>query len=143
MFNGRYEHNIDEKGRLTIPARFRELLDSDAYVLQGFDCNLLVLTAASFARISERINQLNMADPVARQLKRMIFSSAEHCEFDRAGRMLLPQYLREAAKLNGTAMVVGAGEYIEIWSPALWEEQSRVIQEADAQRFAAFDLSFR
>jgi MraZ protein len=145
MFLGRYEHNIDEKGRLTIPARFRELLENGAYVTQGFDRNLMVLTAPAFERISQRVNQLSMTDPVARQLKRLIFAGAERCEFDRAGRMLLPQFLRESVHLNGAAIVVGAGDYIEIWSPEQWAEQNELLQdaEANAQRFAALDLSFQ
>jgi MraZ protein len=145
MFLGRYDHNIDEKGRLTIPARFRELLENGAYVTQGFDRNLMVLTAPSFDHISTRVNQLSMTDPVARQLKRLIFSSAERCEIDRAGRMLLPQFLRESARLNGSAIIVGAGDFFEIWSPDLWAEQNELLQDAEtnAQRFAALDLTFR
>lgn len=145
MFLGRYDHNIDEKGRLTIPARFRELLENGAYVTQGFDRNLMVLTAPSFDHISARVNQLSMTDPVARQLKRLLFSSAERCDIDRAGRMLLPLFLRESARLNGAAIIVGAGDYFEIWSPDLWAEQNERLQdaEANAQRFAALDLTFR
>lgn len=145
MFLGRYDHNIDEKGRLTIPARFRELLENGAYVTQGFDRSLMVLTAPSFDHISARVNQLSMTDPVARQLKRLLFSSAERCDIDRAGRMLLPLFLRESARLNGAAIIVGAGDYFEIWSPDLWAEQNERLQdaEANAQRFAALDLTFR
>lgn len=145
MFLGRYDHNIDEKGRLTIPARFRELLENGAYVTQGFDRNLMVLTAPSFDHISERVSQLSMTDPVARQLKRLIFSSAERSDIDRAGRMLLPQFLRDGARLNGSAIIIGAGDYFEIWSPELWSEQNEILQDAEsnAQRFAALDLTFR
>lgn len=145
MFLGRYDHTIDDKGRLTIPVRFREPLANGAYVTQGFDRNLMVLTAPFFDQISTRVNQLSMTDPVARTLKRLIFSSAERCDIDRAGRMLLPQFLREAARLNGAAMIVGAGDYFEIWSPELWSEQNDLLQDADAnaQRFAALDLTFR
>ena len=145
MFLGRYNHTIDEKGRLTIPARFRELLENGAYVTQGFDRNLMVLTAPSFEQIYSRVNQMSMTDPTARQLKRLIFSAAERCEIDRAGRMLLPQFLREAVQLNGEAMIVGAGDYFEIWSPDLWAQQNELLQdaEANAQRFAALDLPIR
>jgi MraZ protein len=145
MFLGRYDHNIDEKGRLTIPARFRELLENGAYVTQGFDRNLMVITAPSFDLISARVNKMSMTDPTTRQLKRLIFSSAERCEIDRAGRMLLPQFLREAARLNGEAIIIGAGDYFEIWSPELWSQQNEMLQDADAnaQRFAALDLSIQ
>jgi MraZ protein len=145
MFLGRYEHAIDEKGRVTIPVRYRELLENGAFVCQGFDRNLMVLTASSFDQISERVNETSLTDPIARQLKRLIFSSAERCEFDRAGRLLLPQFLREAAQLEENAILVGVGDYFEIWSPTLWALQNETLQDADAnmQRFAALNLSLR
>jgi MraZ protein len=145
MFLGRYEHNIDEKGRLTIPVRYRELLENGAYVTQGFDRNLMVLDAPSFEKMYEHVNQMSMTDPTARQLKRFIFSSAERVDIDRAGRMLLPQFLREAARLNATAMIIGVGDYFEIWSPQNWAQQNDLLQDADAnmQRFAALNLPIR
>jgi MraZ protein len=145
MFLGRYEHNIDEKGRLTIPVRYRELLENGAYVTQGFDRNLMVLDAPSFEKMYEHVNQMSMTDPTARQLKRFIFSSAERVEIDRAGRMLLPQFLREAARLDASAMIIGVGDYFEIWSPLNWAQQNDLLQDADAnmQRFAALNLPIR
>jgi MraZ protein len=142
MFLGRYEHNIDEKGRLTIPVRYRDLLENGAYVTQGFDHNLMVLDAPSFEKMYEHVNQMSMTDPTARQLKRFIFSSAERVEIDRAGRILLPQFLREAARLNTSAMIIGVGDYFEIWSSQNWAQQNDLLQDADAnmQRFAALNL---
>jgi len=145
MFLGQYEHAIDEKGRLTIPARFREALANGAYVLQGFDHNLIVLDSPSFESIYARVNQMSMTDPTARQLKRFIFSTAERVEIDRAGRMLLPSFLRDSAQLDGSAVVVGVGDYLEIWSPEVWARQQDLLQDVDAnaQRFAAFELPLR
>jgi MraZ protein len=143
MFLGQYEHTIDEKGRLTVPSRFRELLQDGAYITQGFDQNLMVLTAATFDHISSRVNRMSMTDPTARQLKRLIFSHADRLEVDRAGRILIPQFLRASAQLDGAAIMVGVGDYFEIWSPERWQEQNTLLQdgEANAQRFAALDLS--
>ncbi len=132
MFLGRYEHTIDEKGRLTIPARYRELLEDGAYVTQGFDHNLIVHPVASFEEMFTKVNQLAFTDPVARQLKRYIFSTAERCEIDKAGRILLPQFLRDMAHLNGSVVLVGAGEYFEIWSPSSWSQQNETLQDTDA-----------
>jgi MraZ protein len=145
MFLGRYEHTIDEKGRLIIPVRYRDLLENGAYLTQGFDRNLMVLDAPSFEKIYEHVNQMSMTDPVVRQLRRFIFSSAERVEIDRAGRMLLPQFLREVAMLESTAMIVGVGDYFEIWSSQHWNQQNDILQDADAnmQRFAALDLPIR
>ncbi|MCJ7624729.1 MAG: division/cell wall cluster transcriptional repressor MraZ [Anaerolineaceae bacterium] len=142
MFMGQYEHNIDTKGRLTIPARFREFLANGAYVTQGLDNNLMVLTNDDFMRVTQHINQMSLTNPIARQLKRRIFAYAEQIIPDKLGRILIPAFLREAAKLDGSVEIVGVGAYFEIWSPDLWAKQIAEIQnpEADAQRFAIFDL---
>ncbi len=143
MFLGQYRHSIDKKGRLTVPARFREALSEGAYLLRGFERNLMVLTAADFERIYRRVNALSMTDPLARQLKRLIFATASPVEVDRAGRILIPPYLREAVGLDEEAFVVGVGDYFEIWPPDGWEEQVAILDdaEANARRFAALDLS--
>ncbi len=143
MFLGQYSHNLDGKGRLIIPARFRELLANGAYVTQGFDRNLMVLTPESFERIYQRVNEMSITDPAARQLKRLIFAAADRVEADRAGRIRIPQFLREIAGLNNGAIVVGVGDYFEIWAPETWQAQTTLLQDVDAnsERFAALDLS--
>jgi MraZ protein len=145
MFLGQFYHSLDDKGRLTIPARFRELLaDEGAYLMQGFDQNLMVLTRTSFEAISRRINQTSMTDPTARLLRRLLYSTADRVEVDRVGRILLPQYLRETAGLDGEAVIIGAGEHFEIWSPDRWAAQTEQINdsEANAQRFESYELLF-
>jgi MraZ protein len=144
MFLGRFYHTLDDKGRLTIPARFRDLLLPDgAYVMQGFDKNLLVLPTAAFNVLSQEVNQKSMTDPTSRLLRRLVFSTANRLEFDRAGRILIPQFLRQSAGLDTDVVVVGAGRYFEIWSPDAWEAQDEQHQDAqaNAQRFSAFDLT--
>jgi MraZ protein len=144
MFLGQYQHSLDLKGRLTIPSRFRELLVTDgAYITQGFDNNLMLLTETFFSQVSDRVRRMSLTEPNARLLKRLIFSSAERVEVDKAGRILIPDFLRKAAGLDGEAVVVGAGDYIEVWNPAKWEEQLVMLQDTDAntQRFAILDLS--
>jgi MraZ protein len=143
MFLGQYHHNLDSKNRLTIPSRFRELLADGAYVMQGFDRNLMVLTASAFAKIYQRSNLMSLTDPITRLLKRLIFSTASHVDVDNAGRILIPEFLRQVIDLQSEAVVVGVGDYFEIWSPDLWTEQINQLQdaEANAQRFAALDMS--
>ncbi len=143
MFLGRYEHTIDSKGRLIIPARYRDLLAEGAFITQGFDQNLMVLTSDSFEKIFQRINQMSLTDPDARQLKRLIFSTADQLNVDKTGRILIPAYLRESADLDGNAVIVGTGGFFEIWSPEIWMKQATAIQDtqANTQRFATFDLS--
>jgi MraZ protein len=143
MFLGQYHHNLDEKGRLTIPAKFRDALVEGAFLTQGFDRNLRLITEADFEVMSEKINRLSMTDPSIRQLRRLIFATASEVQLDRIGRTLIPQFLRDFAGLENEAIIVGVGEAIEIWSPAAWADQENLLQDADAnaQRFAELDLS--
>jgi MraZ protein len=143
MFLGQYRHNFDAKGRLTIPARFRELLTDGAFVTQGFEQNLMVLTPPTFEVITQGVNQTSITDPTARDLKRLLFSTASQVEPDGNGRILIPQFLRELAGLDSEAFLVGVGDYFEIWSPTQWEEKMSLLNDTDAnaQRFVGLDLS--
>ena len=143
MFLGQYQHNLDEKGRLMIPARYRELLAAGAFITQGFDKCLMVMTDVHFKEVYERINAMNMADPNARLLRRHILSSAYSVEIDRVGRILVPSNLRQSIGLESEAIVAGQGEYFEVWNPADWHEQMNQLQdiEMNNQRFATLDLS--
>jgi MraZ protein len=143
MFTGRYEHSIDEKGRMTFPARFREDLGEEGgFLTLGFDRNLIVYTSANFTRISQRLNQLSLTDENARLLRRLIFSNAVPVEFDKAGRILIPQYLRQAAGLDSSAVVAAGGDYFEVWSPERWAEQDAQMNDPEfsTQRIAALHL---
>ncbi len=142
MFLGQFQHTLDEKGRLTIPARFRELLDGGAYITQGLDQCLVVMTSTSFAQTMADLSAMNMADPNARLLRRVILSNAYPIDMDKAGRMLVPLLLREFAGLNGEAIVAGQGDYFEVWSTSAWNDQMRQMQDTQAnnQRFAALNL---
>jgi MraZ protein len=142
MFLGRYQHSIDDKGRLTIPARYREFLaDQGAYLTQGFDQNLIVYPTEIFNRISRRVSQISMTDPGARLLRRLIFSNAEMVTVDRIGRILIPQFLREAGRLDGDVVIVGMGDYFELWSPQFWTGQSSLMQDNEPAALSFLDLS--
>jgi MraZ protein len=142
MFLGQHEHTIDEKGRLIIPARYREPLEAGAFITRGFDQNLIVLTASHFEQIYQRVNQMSMTDPSARSLRRLMFANADRVQFDKTGRILIPQFLRETAGLNSSVVVVGVGEFFEIWSAEQWAKQSEQLgdTETNTQRFAALNL---
>jgi MraZ protein len=143
MFLGQFQHNLDEKGRLMIPARYRELLAAGAFITQGFDKCLMVMTDVHFNEVYERINAMNMADPNARLLRRLILSNAYSVEIDRVGRILVPGNLRQVIELNGEAIVAGQGDYFEVWNPADWYQQMDQLQDVEMnnQRFATLDLS--
>lgn len=143
MFMGQFRHTLDDKGRLTIPARYRDLLMGGAFITQGFDGNLMVYPVPVFQAISQRVSQLSMTDPETRFLRRLLFSSGEQVDVDRSGRILIANFLRDLADLKSDVMVVGAGDYFELWSPNAWVAQFTELQnsEMNARRFAAFDLS--
>jgi MraZ protein len=144
MFLGQFEHTIDEKGRMTIPARFREELGEIAYLTRAFDQNLTVMPAPVFEALAERLNELSLTDPEVRLLQSLIFSNAIRVEFDRAGRILIPQFLRDQANLKTNAVVVGQGKRFEIWAPELWAEQAgQQNSPATAQRFKELNLPLR
>ena len=143
MFLGQFQHSLDEKGRLMIPARYRELLAAGAFITQGFDKCLMVMTEVYFKQVYDRINAMNLADPTARLLRRLILSNAYPVEVDKVGRILVPQNLRQVIALASEAIVAGQGEYFEVWTPADWNEQMAQLQdiETNNQRFATLDLS--
>ena len=144
MFLGQFQHNLDDKGRLMIPARYRDLLATGAYITQGFDKCLMVMTEAYFKEVYNIINNMNMADSAVRILRRLIISNAYQVEADKVGRILVPQNLREFLGVeNGELVVAGQGEYFEVWTPAEWKTQMDNLQdvEANPQRFAALNLS--
>jgi MraZ protein len=145
MFLNQYRHSFDDKGRLTVPAKFRDLPEDGVFVIQGLDRNLMVLPPAAFQVIYERLMALNLTDPTARLLRRVILGNASQLDVDSAGRILLPQNLREFAGLNGEAVLVGQGDYFEIWSPEKWQGQQVQVNDAEtnAQRFATLDLKTR
>ncbi len=145
MFLGQYTHSFDDKSRLTVPAKYRELISDGAFVVQGLDRNLMVMTPAAFEIIYQRIMAMNLTDPTARLLRRIILGNASQLDVDKSGRILLPQVLREFAGLDGEAILVGQGDYFEIWEPSLWQKQINQVQdvEANTQRFATLDLKTR
>ncbi len=143
MFMGEFTHSIDDKGRLTIPARFREDLAYGAVLTRGYDKDLLLYTAEAFKRITARAETLSPTDPEHRALLRLTFSGASEIVPDRQGRILVPPYLREYAGLENECVIVGVGNSIEIWSRDGWAQQLQMLNDStqNAARFAALNLA--
>jgi len=144
FFMGQFYHNLDEKGRLTVPASFRDRLNSDGSILmQGFDNNLLLITSPLYDQLAQKVNRMSLTDQNARLLRRVIFSRAQDVQLDRSGRILLPQFLRNHAGVDAEAVIVGAGHYVEIWSPDMWTAQSDKIENVHefGDLFSNLDLS--
>lgn len=144
FFLGQFYHSLDDKGRLTVPARFREiLLTEGGFIMQGFEQNLMVLPSSAFNAYAHAIQKMNIADESARLLRRMLYSSAYQVEFDKAGRILVPQVLRQFACIETEVVFAGNGDYFEIWSVEEWKLQTEKLQdsETNAHRFATLNLS--
>jgi MraZ protein len=132
VFLGRHSHNLDVKGRLALPARFRERLNEGVVITRGFDTCLLVYPMEAWAPLAERVSALSVTDPDVRVLRRMLFSHATDAQLDRQGRVLIPADLRSFAKLEREATVVGMHTFIEIWSPEEWATQDEMVERDGA-----------
>ena len=143
MFMGEYTHAIDDKGRLTIPARFREELAYGSVITRGYDKYLVLYAAEVFKRITARAEALSPTNPENRALMRLTFSGASEAVPDRQGRILVPPYLRDYAGIEAECVIVGVGHAIEVWSSAGWSQQLALLNDPDlnAQRFSALNLA--
>ena len=126
MFRGRYEHTIDQKGRTSIPSRFRELLSSkysdDRLIVTSFvDPCLIAYPVAEWQAFEEKVRALPRFDPKVIELKRVLISGATECPIDRNGRILIPPVLREFAGLKREIVWAGMVDYIEIWAKDGWD----------------------
>ncbi len=135
---GTYFHNIDAKGRLIIPQKIREHLGEEFVITMGFDGCLYVYSDEEWEKFTDKLSQLGNAKGIARDLQRFINSGACDCEFDSQGRTLIPQRLRDYAKLDKEVVVIGNRERAEIWSKDMWEEKQK--SEAFNPQFIAAKL---
>ena len=143
MFLGHHFTQLKNSNRLPIRSDWQKLISSGVYLTQGFDQNILILMPNTFQEIYARITALNITDPLARLLLRMFLSTASYVENVENETISLPQDLLEYANLESNVVVVGQGEYVEVWSSDLWQQQQSEIQDAQAnsQRFSAFTIS--
>ena len=120
-FFGRYEHSLDAKGRITLPARFRASFDTHAFVSKNNDRCLALWTPEEFEKQLAKMEALQNRSAADRNLARVWSAGLAEIEIDRQGRVALPAYLREFARLEGQVLVNGALDRIELWNPAEYE----------------------
>lgn len=118
---GEYAHNIDKKGRLIIPAKFREELGEQVIITRGLDGCLCVYTQEQWLVIYEQLLKLPNTKKDARMFVRMMTSKAAECDIDNQGRVLLPSTLISLASIEKECMIIGAANHVEIWSKENWE----------------------
>jgi MraZ protein len=129
MFLGRFEHSVDTKGRVAVPARFRDRLSGELILTRGNDGCLYLFTEESWEPLAAKLNALPTGDEDARNLRRAVFSSAEPVELDKQGRVIIPDHLRQYAGISGDVSIIGLGEYIEIWDTQAWQKLDGEIAE--------------
>lgn len=145
LFLGKHYSALDKENRLLTPPAFRDQLSSGIYITQGFDRNLLVLTSGAFQEIYTRVKSLSMTDPIARLLLRLIFGTANELTANTSGYLTIPPSLKDFAGLQEDALLIGQGDYFEIWSPELWDTQETQIRDAETNstRFSELTVTAR
>lgn len=121
MFIGEYQHNLDAKGRLTLPSKFRDDLGDEFFITKGMDSCLFVFPQKEWDKIDEKINGLQLSRKESRGLARLFYAGAINVSLDKMGRVLLPQSLRGYAKLEKEAIIIGVSSRVEIWDKEAWE----------------------
>ncbi len=132
MFLGTHLPHLDDKGRLILPAKFRDELAGGVVITKGQERCLYVFTSNEFARISEQLRAQPMTNKVARAYSRVFFASAHDEVPDRQGRVTIPAHLRDYASLDHELVVIGASSRVEIWDKQSWENYLAENEEAFA-----------
>lgn len=129
MLIGEYQHNIDAKGRLIMPAKFRQDLGYSFIVTRGLDGCLFGYPLENWAKVEAKLEQLPLSKKDARKFTRFFYSAATEVEVDKQGRINLPQTLIDFAKIDKSCRVIGVSDRIEIWSSEVWEAFAADMEE--------------
>lgn len=122
MFIGEYKHNLDDKGRLAVPAKFRQILKKGAVVTKGLDNCLFLYSQEQWRKIAEKFAGLPISQAKARAFARHMLAGAMEVEFDSQGRITLPEYLRSFANLNKKTIIAGLYDRLEVWDENAWNK---------------------
>lgn len=143
MFMGEFQHNIDTKGRIIVPAKFREGLGDNFVVTRGLDKCLFAYPMDEWKLLEEKLKKLPLTKKDARAFTRFFFSGAVECEVDKQGRINIPQPLRNYAVLDKECVVIGVSNRIEFWSNENWENYFNDSEESFgeiAENLMDFDI---
>jgi len=122
MFIGEYSHNVDNKRRLAIPAKFRKELGKQAVITRGLDNCLFVFSEAEWKKLAEKLGNLPLGQSDARGFIRLMLAGAMDAALDSLGRILVPDYLKEYASLKKQVIITGVFNRLEIWDENIWRE---------------------
>lgn len=124
MFIGEYQHTLDEKGRMSVPVKFRLSLAEGAVVTRGLDRSLFLYPKSEWQALAEKLASLPFGQADTRAFARLMLAGAMEVEVDKSGRVLLPEYLRTYAGLSKDVIVAGLYNRLEIWDEATWKDYS-------------------
>ena len=122
MFMGEFQHSLDAKGRVFVPARLRDGLGEHFVLTKGLDGCLFAFPSLEWTALEQKLKAHSFTNRDARKFMRFFFSGAVECEIDKQGRALIPAMLREHAKLNKEAVIIGVSTRVELWAADVWEE---------------------
>ncbi len=125
MFIGEYNHNLDDKGRLAVPKKFRSDLSKGAVVTKGLDNCLFLYTKKEWQKLAEKLASLPFAQANTRAFARLMLAGAMDVDIDKQGRIILPEYLREFAGVKKEVVVAGLYSRLEIWDSQKWAEYKK------------------
>lgn len=137
MFFGQFQNSIDAKNRVIIPAKYRDELRNTCIITKGLDDCLEIYTAAAWEREQQKLETLPGSSSEARAYKRLRYANAVDCDMDKQGRIVLPPFLKEAARIEKDLVTIGMRDHLEIWSREVYE-QSEVGGLMKAEDFADF-----
>lgn len=143
MFMGEYQHSLDEKGRVIIPAKFRDALGQTFVITRGLDNCLFVYPQSEWNLLEQKLKALPFTQSDARAFTRFFFSGASECELDKQGRVNIPANLRVYGKLDRDCVIIGVSNRVEIWGKESWEnyvEQSEDSFADIAEKIVGFNL---
>jgi len=129
MFIGEYQHAIDEKGRVSLPVKFRAKLASGCVVTRGIDKCLWVFPADEWEKLAEKISELPITQKDSRNFSRLILSGAVDLSIDKLGRINLPSYLKEYAGVNKKVTITGMYNRIELWPEESWNKFKKEMED--------------
>ncbi|MBI3421008.1 MAG: division/cell wall cluster transcriptional repressor MraZ [Candidatus Sungbacteria bacterium] len=133
MFIGEYSHSLDEKGRVSIPAKFRPDFGGGVVVTRGLDRCLFVYPKSEWQKMAQKLADLPLGQPKSRAFARLMLAGAWDCELDAQGRVMVPEYLRTFASLSKHAIIAGLYNRLEIWDEDAWHiYESAAEAESDA-----------
>lgn len=121
MFIGQYTHNLDEKGRLAVPKKFREVLSGGAVVTRGLDNCLFLYTNKEWEKLAEKLANLPFSQANTRAFARLMLAGAMEVSIDKQGRVVIPEYLRTYGNLSKEVIVAGLYNRLELWDKKTWE----------------------